>query len=241
MMSFTDLILLALLPLAQDPAPADTPAPQPVPEPRESDPAAENGQEPEAPEERGLQDMMQIKQEVEELIHTVREDFARVDQRVSEARQAADAQSGETQVQDALQGAVEEADVLIENMETLLEKLWQTENQDPSGAGGQQNRRRQPQDGQQQQQEQPGDVQREQNQSSPDEPLDGSQGGDDEQRLGNRPPDSLRRILLFDQRRGKWGKLPPRLQGALENSNAEDLPLRYRRWLEEYHRRSHGN
>lgn len=35
----------------------------------------------------------------------------------------------------------------------------------------------------------------------------------------------------------RWGLLPPRLQEALRNSSATDVPLRYRRWLEEYHRR----
>jgi hypothetical protein len=37
---------------------------------------------------------------------------------------------------------------------------------------------------------------------------------------------------------GRWGLLPPRLQEALQNASGADIPLRYRRWLEEYHRRS---
>ncbi len=35
----------------------------------------------------------------------------------------------------------------------------------------------------------------------------------------------------------RWGLLPPRLQEALRSSSATDVPLRYRRWLEEYQRR----
>jgi hypothetical protein len=36
---------------------------------------------------------------------------------------------------------------------------------------------------------------------------------------------------------GRWGLLPPRLQEALRNSAGTEVPSRYRRWLEEYHRR----
>lgn len=35
----------------------------------------------------------------------------------------------------------------------------------------------------------------------------------------------------------RWGLLPPRLQEALGNAGSADVPLRYRRWVEEYHRR----
>lgn len=42
--------------------------------------------------------------------------------------------------------------------------------------------------------------------------------------------------FLRDPRDGTWGKLPPRLQQTIDNASAEDVPLRYRRWLVEYHR-----
>jgi hypothetical protein len=35
----------------------------------------------------------------------------------------------------------------------------------------------------------------------------------------------------------RWGLLPPRLQEALRSTSASDVPLRYRRWLEQYHQR----
>lgn len=44
------------------------------------------------------------------------------------------------------------------------------------------------------------------------------------------------RDFLRDPRDGQWGKLPPRLQQAIDTASAEDVPLRYRRWLVEYHR-----
>jgi len=42
--------------------------------------------------------------------------------------------------------------------------------------------------------------------------------------------------FLRNERDGSWGKLPPRLQQTIDNASAEDVPLRYRRWLVEYHR-----
>lgn len=42
--------------------------------------------------------------------------------------------------------------------------------------------------------------------------------------------------FLRNPRDGQWGKLPPRLQQAIDNASAEEVPLRYRRWLVEYHR-----
>lgn len=42
--------------------------------------------------------------------------------------------------------------------------------------------------------------------------------------------------FLRDPRDDSWGKLPPRLQQTIDSASAEDVPLRYRRWLVEYHR-----
>lgn len=47
--------------------------------------------------------------------------------------------------------------------------------------------------------------------------------------------------FLRDPRDGTWGKLPPRLQQTIDNASAEDVPLRYRRWLVEYHRQGIRN
>jgi len=48
------------------------------------------------------------------------------------------------------------------------------------------------------------------------------------------------RDFLRNPRDGQWGKLPPRLQQAIDNASAEEVPLRYRRWLVEYHRQGQG-
>jgi len=39
---------------------------------------------------------------------------------------------------------------------------------------------------------------------------------------------------------GRWGLLPPKVQEEILNSNVEDFPQKYRKWLEEYYRRA-GN
>jgi len=47
--------------------------------------------------------------------------------------------------------------------------------------------------------------------------------------------------FLRDPRDGTWGKLPPRLQQTIDSASAEEVPLRYRRWLVEYHRQGIRN
>lgn len=37
---------------------------------------------------------------------------------------------------------------------------------------------------------------------------------------------------------GKWGELPPLYQELFRNQKTDDVPLRYRRWIEQYYRRS---
>lgn len=64
---------------------------------------------------------------------------------------------------------------------------------------------------------------------------DGS--GDEDQDGDGRPPDADQDLLLQDPRAGEWGNLPVRLQRTLDAVVTDDVPLRYRRWLVQYHRR----
>ena len=54
---------------------------------------------------------------------------------------------------------------------------------------------------------------------------------------GDVPPDAPPIFLAPGSGGGSWGHLPPRLQQTLQNSQAEDLPLRYRGLLEQFHKR----
>lgn len=104
----------------------------------------------------------------------------------------------------------------------------------------------------------PGDGSGQGNSDSPDGGKGGSQpkeDGSEDEFEGNKPSSGKPKpshqegdkgqSSLLDQplsdflrnpRDGQWGKLPPRLQQAIDNASAEEVPLRYRRWLVEYHR-----
>lgn len=71
------------------------------------------------------------------------------------------------------------------------------------------------------------------------QPENDSPGGEAEQEVGRAPPPtgpplSGQPLAAY----ARWGILPPRLQQALQSFSAADVPLRYRRWLEDYHRRA---
>ena len=70
------------------------------------------------------------------------------------------------------------------------------------------------------------------------EPQDGEMGHEEDANgIGTRqsPPQS---IFQQQQQFGDWGQLPPRLEQALQHSDPNDMPLRYRRLLIRYHRQA---
>jgi hypothetical protein len=71
----------------------------------------------------------------------------------------------------------------------------------------------------------------------PEKPQEGEMSAQPEQNLGDRPPDSPPLEGRLSAAYARWGVLPPRLQEALRSASASEVPLRYRRWLEQYHRR----
>ncbi len=211
------LVLMFALPLMQEP---EAPAPEiPIPTP-------EQEQEP------GPQDPVSMA-EVEQAFAAITRQFASLDQLLQDSVDQVAAQAEDPTAAPAEGGGLTEAraaaDQLVADMEHLLEILPAPPPPPPNGGGGgsqQSPEQKQPQD---QQGEDPSDG---------DDPRN-SQAGSQERPDGNTaPPEAPLRSVLRDPRAGSWGNLPPRLQQAIDNASAEDLPLRYRRWLVEYHR--HG-
>ncbi|TAH37890.1 MAG: hypothetical protein EYC70_06805 [Planctomycetota bacterium] len=179
------------------------------------------------------QDAMELMRQVLALMEDVREGFRKTDLALQEARTAADQLAeDDAPVREKLQSAVGEADALLGKIEELLQKLpVQESQQQQSSSSSQQQQQQRPQQDQRQRPAQPQDQR--------GQPHDNRDSASQEQRPAlSPPPDSPRIPFLFDPRYGAWGELPVRLQSALENATAEELPLRYRRWLEEYYRRS---
>jgi len=236
------LLLLPLglaLPRFQDPVP-----PHPVPAPEKKG-SPESGPAPN-PETQNLMN------EINDLIEKVQDGFKATDQAVNLARDAAD-QTGEDDsgFRQQLAQASGKAQALLDRMEELLAKLPESESKG-GGGGSSQSAANPPPEGQGgngrapasdpgRQEMAPGAQKKvqdgEKNKEDPDSPQ-GSREKGEEGKAALAPEELLRRRMFLDLRKGFWGALPPRLQGALENANAEDLPLRYRRWLVEFHRRS---
>lgn len=69
------------------------------------------------------------------------------------------------------------------------------------------------------------------------EPDDGA--GSNEQAGGPPPPDPTKPVTRQDTD-DRWGLLPPKLQERLMNLHVDDVPERYRSWLEAYVRSMHA-
>ncbi|HEX9794235.1 MAG TPA: hypothetical protein VGC54_09665 [Planctomycetota bacterium] len=199
--------------------PFQDPAPPPAPVP-------ELPQLPAVPQEPapGADSDAQLMEEIQELAEKVRDGFRMVDVALKTVQESADVDAPDaTTVDDGLAGAIGQADTLMADIEELLAKLPESDSQNSSSQG------RQPRD--QRPQDQQGRKPEPKDQQGPDSVQ--------EQPDGAAPPPGAPTIrLFFDPRYGAWGTLPERLQATLENATTEDLPLRYRRWLDAYHRRS---
>jgi len=190
------------------------------PAPQEPTPEVQS-QEPEQPQAQGVDPS-----ELEQAFAAVTQGFAKLDKLLSgtveklseqQAGAAADPGSG------GLAAASASAGQLLADMEHLLAVLPAPPPPPPSGGSGQS--KQPPQQSQSDSKPEPDDK-------------EGKDKGKDKPQGQSPPPEAPLQSVLRDPRAGQWGALPPRLQQAIDNASADDLPLRYRRWLVEYHR--HG-
>jgi hypothetical protein len=139
-----------------------------------------------------------------------------------ELQQVSEDVSKELTVADALESAQQLAD----SMEELLAMLPApppasgsgSPQQPPQGSGN-------------------GDPQQPPQQITPQQ-QDGQMGQEEDANgTGTRPPPQ-QSIFQQQQQFGDWGQLPPRLEQALQHSDPNDMPLRYRRLLIRYHRQA---
>ena len=138
----------------------------------------------------------------------------------SELQQVAEDVSKELTVADALESAQQ----LAGSLEELLAMLPEPPPSSSSGSP------QQPQQGSGDQQQPPQQIEQ--------QPQNGEMGQEEDANgSGNRtpPPQS---IFQQQQQFGDWGQLPPRLEQALQHSDPNDMPLRYRRLLIRYHRQA---
>ncbi len=204
------LVSLLLWGALQEPAPLPLPLPEPPAE-----------QEPEAV---SLEDvskaMTQVSARMAEINASLRKVSGKIDDTGAPPR-ASD-----------LDEAVNSSKLLLDEMEALLAMIPEPPPPPPDSGG---------QGSGQGQQPSPSDSQGPNDVPQGNEPAPGDDTGESEESTdGNaeRPPESAMSELLQMPREGAWGNLPPRLQRTIDAASANDVPLRYRRWLVEYHRRS---
>ncbi|MGB0953518.1 MAG: hypothetical protein ACPG31_09840 [Planctomycetota bacterium] len=211
-------MLLSILLLAlQEPAPA------PLPPSQDPTPEAPLGQDPVSIE------MLQAK------LGQVTDSFAEADRLLNRTVEdlAGSVAPTATEPEEAslLSQATATSLRLVGEMEELLELLPQPPPDQGGSSGGnsQSQPGQEPQDGSNPEEKDLDDGNKPGGQPHGSTPQDG---------LGQAQSllDSPLRDYLRDPRDGQWGKLPPRLQQAIDNASDEQVPLRYRRWLVEYHR-----
>ncbi len=219
-------LLLALLP--QDPLPQDPPPAEVAP--------GEEAPAPQDPGTEGSPDLEAILAEVERLADLVRDGFRKVDTGLKDARDQVSATEEEPPAafQEQLDRTVADSAQLLADMEELLATIPELKSDSQSSQGQRPQDETRPEDAQNQ--DASGERRPEQGgeQGEQPQPQDGQGDQEGPQGEGQLPNSYLR--LLFDQNAGAWGMLPPRLQEALENAVIEEVPLRYRRWLDEFHR-----
>jgi hypothetical protein len=179
----------------------------------------------------------------EALVERIREELEAVDRALAEASEA-EAVSGE------LEAAREAHLAVIRDIESLIRQVKYRRNPQQSGGGPSQQQQQsqqmegqpqpRPSDAQQAPEPQPG--QREtsgepQDQQGEQEQPEG--GGPDaslpRQERGDRPPppDETGRFTRPDTD-ARWGLLPPKIQERLMNLHVDDVPERYRAWMDAY-------
>jgi hypothetical protein len=69
-----------------------------------------------------------------------------------------------------------------------------------------------------------------------EQPTDGQPAGQPEshQQLGNTVPPDATDTFSREDTDGRWGLLPPKVQEQLNNMHVDDVPERYRSWLDAY-------
>jgi len=180
---------------------------------------------------------------VEELVARITREMDAVNEAL---RSAADADA----VSDELDAARNSHLTVIRDIEELIRQVKYQRNPNPQGQGGQPQPDQKGGGGEQQpepresdgssapepEQQQPGDRPEQQASSESDVQDDRQEEGSrGEQEDANRPPkpDETEPFTAQDTD-ARWGLLPPKMQERLLNLQVDDVPERYRTWLEAY-------
>ena len=191
----------------------------------------QNPQLPELPQHPPTPALPEWQTQLDELVDQVRDGFQDVHQALLSARDQLDVEQSDSILLPQLSLAQDTAHRLVASLEELLENI-PTQESNSSSANGADNKQGDSGDSK------PEDTQNHENPSGAAQKPQNNSGKEDER--GKSSSLSPEQRILFEQQNGHWGSLPPRLQEALQNAAVENMPLRYRRWLKEFHRQQLG-
>ena len=190
----------------------------------------------------------------EALVQQIRENLALIDQLLLDASEADDVGAGLSDVRKKQVDVVTDLEELIKQIKYQRSSSSSSSGQSdsppqdqnqppPRQSDGQQQQDQQGQQPQSPQEQQQGDQQQEgqeQQQQGQERPQGGQPDNQQptQQDGGPPPPDPLGDFTREDTD-DRWGLLPPKLQERLLNLQVDEVPERYRQWLEAYSRSVH--
>jgi len=180
----------------------------------------------------------------EALVERIKEQMHAIDDALLDAGEA-------ESIREHLAGVKESHRGVIRDIEELIQSVKYQRSNSSSSSGAPQQQQQQQQQGQQPQ-PQPRDADQRQPQSDSDpnqriedgtRPEDAPQSADaqPEERPNTGLPPQETGDFLREDLDGRWGLLPPKLQERLMNLHVDDVPERYRQWLEAYTRAVHSS
>jgi len=175
-----------------------------------------------------------------ELAKKIQEQMKAIDEKLLEAGSGRTVKAAGNEVDRILDDIRRMHEKVIRDIEELIRNVKYAPPSASSSQGGQQK----PQEKNQPRREEPraGDLQK--NPTKPEDmegqPKDGGRSRDDpnQEEARTRPPSADSEKARHTDASGRWGLLPPKVQEEILNSNVEDFPQKYRKWLEEYYRRA---
>jgi hypothetical protein len=192
-------------------------------------------------------------QELRRLFREVEETLRRIDDQLFEAAAGEnDLGAADAEIDRLLRETESASRRVVEGIDEILQVASQMNQSggQPSGSSGDQGGQSPPQGGGESpidQQEQGGRQERMQGEQPPEQGQGGSRPddgrGDDaagRNAPGQDPAESERGAGSAAQGADRWGDLPPRVQTIFQNQVDDDLPVRYRDWIDRYHRRLNG-
>jgi hypothetical protein len=190
-------------------------------------------QEPPSPED----------QRAAELIKEIKEGMKRIDEKLAEAGKTKG--SARESIDALLHEARRKHRKVIRDIEELIRSVKYSQS-DSSGSSGKPKSKKPENQGKKEQERRndPSGDELKKNQDKPEDgrenPKDGDPSRDKPRQEDSQNPrkDGAPEDAGHRDASGRWGLLPPKVQEEILNSNVEDFPQKYRKWLEEYYRRA---